>query len=545
MKRFLLMSLFFLALLLRTAGLSSHPSGFTPDEASFGYDAYSILKTGRDQWGNILPLDLKSFGDHKMPLYTYLAIPSVAIFGLNEFAVRLPNAILGTLAVLVTYLLVLEWRKNETEALVSAFMLSISPWHIPMSRGAFEANLTTFLLPLSILFFFKGLKNSKYFVLSSLFASLNLFTYHSARLVTPLIFVFLIVSNWKKIKFDLNLKISALFILIFLAIVFYSYLIGAGSRVSSAGIISITDQVGNDRYGATLVGLLDWVARIFNNKLTFFVKMFVRNYLEYLSPQFFFTQGPGEYTYGMIPGIGVLYLIEGAFLIGFMWFLFSGRLKNANWLIAWILLAPIPAALALGPGYAANRAVVMIPALTIASALGAVNLLEKFKRKKLLVFFTFGLWTALFAFFLEDYFVQQRSKGSGEMIYGMAEVVHYISENEKNYSQIIISKKISEPHIFVAFYTKMDPKTYQLCSKNWDYETGGHKWVDQMPLYSLGKYSFRHIDWKVDLRLPGVLLVGTPEEFPKDVEVTKKVLYPNNKEAYWIVASGGEMFAAR
>src|SRR3989344_1954701 len=144
-----------LAFFLRFFLLSVIPVGFNPDEASFVYDAYSILKTGKDQWGHSWPLVLESFGDFKSPLYTYLTIPSVALFDLTKFAVRFPNALLGTAAIYITYLLVVELEKNSKNnnspitihhslAAIAAFLLAISPWHIMMSRCAFEANLTTF-----------------------------------------------------------------------------------------------------------------------------------------------------------------------------------------------------------------------------------------------------------------------------------------------------------------------------------------------------------------------------------------------------------------
>src|SRR5258708_9221026 len=113
MRKWLIVGIVLLGFLLRTLSISDHPVGFTPDEASFGYDAYSILKTGKDQWGHSFPLVLKSFGDDKLPLYSYLDIPFVAALGLNETAVRLPNVILGTLAIIVTFFLVKELFKKD------------------------------------------------------------------------------------------------------------------------------------------------------------------------------------------------------------------------------------------------------------------------------------------------------------------------------------------------------------------------------------------------------------------------------------------------
>ncbi len=106
-KKYLLLILIVaLALFLRLIYLGHFPAGFAADEAAQAYDAYSLIHTGRDAWGISWPIaSFRSFADYKAPLQTYLLIPSVAIFGLNEFATRLPSAIAGTRAVLVTYVL--------------------------------------------------------------------------------------------------------------------------------------------------------------------------------------------------------------------------------------------------------------------------------------------------------------------------------------------------------------------------------------------------------------------------------------------------------
>ena len=147
MKKWALAGIIILGFILRVVALNRFPVGFTPDEASFGYDAYSLLQTGKDQWGNTFPVVLKSFGDFKAPLYSYLAVPFVALLGLTKEAVRLPNVLVGIGAILVTYLVVKKLT-DEKIGLMAAFLLAISSWHIMMSRGAFEANLTTFFIPL-------------------------------------------------------------------------------------------------------------------------------------------------------------------------------------------------------------------------------------------------------------------------------------------------------------------------------------------------------------------------------------------------------------
>src|SRR3990167_4744464 len=103
--KILLILIIILAALTRVLFLGQFPNGFTGDEAQQGYSAYSILKTGRDEWGELLPIFPRGFGDFKPQLYTYLAIPSIAIFGLTIEAVLLPAALAGILALLVLYFL--------------------------------------------------------------------------------------------------------------------------------------------------------------------------------------------------------------------------------------------------------------------------------------------------------------------------------------------------------------------------------------------------------------------------------------------------------
>lgn len=168
MHRFVLGLIILLALLLRIIGISLHPPGFTPDEASFGYDAYSLLKTAKDQWGEPWPITSRSFGDFKLPLYTYLTIPSVTVFDFNEFAVRLPNALFDTLSILVTYLLANRLFGSTRIGILASLLLAISPRHISLSRGAFEASLTTFFMPLGVFAFLKEVKKPRWILISAL-----------------------------------------------------------------------------------------------------------------------------------------------------------------------------------------------------------------------------------------------------------------------------------------------------------------------------------------------------------------------------------------
>ena len=126
MTKYLIYLILALAFFLRFYRLDSNPSSLYWEEAALGYDAYSILKTGKDFHGNFLPLvAFESFGDYKPSLYFYAAVPSIAIFGLNEFAVRFPSALFGTLTVLLVYFLGLKirnWKLGITAALLASHL---------------------------------------------------------------------------------------------------------------------------------------------------------------------------------------------------------------------------------------------------------------------------------------------------------------------------------------------------------------------------------------------------------------------------------------
>lgn len=559
-KRYFLLGIVLLAFLLRAIGLSDYPVGFTADEASFGYDAYSILKTGKDQWGQSFPLAFRSFGDFKLPLYTYLAIPSVAIFGLNEFAVRFPSAIFGTLAVLFTYKMVaVVFRRNI--ALLAALLLAISSWHISLSRGAFEANLTSFFIPLGIWAFYRGLVKPKWMVVAALSFGINLFTYHSARFFTPLVVFGLILVEKKRLLVKDSLKNvlrkhkrSIIVFLFFLTLAAYTMFLGAGARGLDVAIFNPTDNwkaVSEQRYEAVLLGLPDFVSRLFSNKVTYTVRLFVNNLLTYLSPAFLFLQGAGEATYGMLPGTGVLYLVEIVFIVSALISFIRKPDKRIKFFLILILIGFLPASLSKGSGYAANRAAVVMPAIQVISAYGIFVLLDWFKKNRFFflsqkVFWTIiaGLLFTSLAFFSERYIYHSPGASSSAMSYGWKEAINFTKEIESNYGEIIISRAFSEPQIFVAFYSETDPKIVQRNSKDWlRYQEKGLPFIDQLGEWHLGKYSFRDINFSVDQKLPSRLIIGRPSDFPEDITTLKTIYYPNSEAAILIVDPGAREYA--
>jgi len=140
----LLVLILLLAAFLRLWNLAHYPSGLNADEAAIGYNAYSLLETGKDEHGDPWPIHFKSFGDYKPGLYFYLVLPLVKLLGLNIWAVRLPAALLGILSVLLIMLLTKEIFREKFLAnrfsLWAGFLLSL-PGHFSLASTFYPRRL--------------------------------------------------------------------------------------------------------------------------------------------------------------------------------------------------------------------------------------------------------------------------------------------------------------------------------------------------------------------------------------------------------------------
>ena len=158
MKKYILLFLILiLATVLRVWNITSSPSGLNADEAALSYNAYSLMLTGRDEHGHPWPVNLESFGDFKPAGYAYILIPFIKVFGLTEFAVRLPSIILSTCVLEFTY-----WFENLRVNTIHYFppYLSIS-LGISIFPRSLEVNVSTTLMVLGMWLLVKWLKNPK------------------------------------------------------------------------------------------------------------------------------------------------------------------------------------------------------------------------------------------------------------------------------------------------------------------------------------------------------------------------------------------------
>src|SRR3989344_6035367 len=241
---FLLFAIFAVALFLHVYRLGEFPVGFHIDEASLGYNGYSLLQTGKDDNGNFLPLYVDMFGDNRPSGYHYLTTLPIKFLGLTEFATRLPGALFGSLSVFAIFFFVLVIFQNKKIGLASALLVAIAPWHFVLSRASAEAIVALFFILIGFGLFFLSLKKQKisYLLLGVLLMSASFFFYHTPRVFVPgLFFLFILVFIKTIIKSSKGYKIALLtcfFLLSILAAFLVFGLTGGTGRYSQVNIFS-------------------------------------------------------------------------------------------------------------------------------------------------------------------------------------------------------------------------------------------------------------------------------------------------------------------
>jgi 4-amino-4-deoxy-L-arabinose transferase-like glycosyltransferase len=473
----ILLLILLLAGFLRFYRLGSNPPAITWDEAAWGYNAYSLGATGRDEFGRLLPLNyLESFGDFKPPVYVYLTILPVKIFGLNEFNTRFAAAFFGTLTVLLTYFLVKELFQNShllptggqgvtRNALTTSFLLAISPWHIMLSRAAFEANVATFFLVAGVTFFLMAVnRHGWWLVLSALSFILSLQTFNTGRIVAPLLVLGLVVglrhSLWKIRKWAAISGVLGILLLTPLI----SFYISPQARLrfkevnifSDPGIVTLANQeIAND-------GNV-WWSKIIHNRRWGYAREYLRHYFDHFNPVFLFIKGDGNPKFS-IQDVGELYLWELPFLIIGILFLIKQK-KGFWWLIFyWLLVGIIPAATARETPHAL-RIETTLPTWQIITAVGVTAFLQYIKRYKRFVSYGLrvtgcGLLFLNFVYFQHNYWFHYPVQYSGEWQYGYKDAISFVRSVENDYGQVWFTDELGRPYIYFLYYLKINPKDF-------------------------------------------------------------------------------------
>jgi len=539
-SKIILLIIIALAFFLRFYRLNDYPA-LNADEAAIGYNAYSLIQTGRDEHGNPWPIHFQSFNDFKPGLYFYLVIPFVKALGLNEWAVRIPGALLGVGTVLVIYFLVKEIFKDRSLALVSAFFLAVSPWHLHFSRGGWEVNTATFLITLGVWLFIRGLRNSRYFIGSVLSFALSLYAYHAARIVVPLLGIGLVAVYFKSLKNNLKpVLVAGVMGLLVLFPLARDFTRGAVvSRAAGVGLFADPGPLAriNEQRGEHL-NFQALGAKILHNKGVNYGLAFVQNWAEHFWGEFLFISGD-DIQRNKVPETGQMYLLGFLFVIAGLVFIVK-RPKGWTPILIWLVVAPAAAALTFQSPHALRAQNMVIP-LTIVSAYGLVSLLDFLrriiKRKVVLNIIFVGFLTVIglgFARYLHMYWVHMAKEYPFSSQYGLKELVSYVQKNQDKYQKIVVTDRYDQPYVMFLFYLKYPPQDFQNEHRLTPRDKFGFSTVREFDKYVFVPVS----DWdKIRTDYPNSLIAGTDEEIPNEANVIQRIYGTNGYLYFELVAN--------
>lgn len=535
-----------IAAFLRFYQLGVNPPSLTWDEVAWGYNAYSIGVDGRDEFGRLLPYDyLESFGDFKPPMYAYLSVIPVKIFGLNEFATRFASAFFVTLTVLITYFLVKalfslnpKQTQNSKNSLgignwelgipiVATIFLAISPWHIMLSRAAFEANVATFFLVFGVTSFLYWIKEKNTFLIFSVLSfAFSLYTFNSARVVAPLLVSMLVAGFWKTLWQRKNAVIVAGIIGFLLVAPLVPFLLSpqAGLRYKEVNIFSdpqivekANQQITNDNNV--------WWSKIIHNRRVGYGLSYLQHYLDNFSPDFLFIKGDGNPKFST-QEVGQMYIWSLPFFILGVLFLFKKR-EGYWWIVpAWLLLGIVPAAVARETPHAL-RTEGTLPTFQILEAYGFIGTLFFLKehfRRKILTFTCaiFGIIYMLnFVYFLHGYYVHYAWKWSGEWQYGYKDSITFVKDNEQQFDKIFVTDSLGRPYVYYLFYLHISPETFR---NNVKVERDAFGFVK---VKEVGKFSFESNISGSKLKGEKVLYISDMKNIPQKAKVLKTFYLKN------------------
>jgi len=439
--------------IVRIYRLGQAPAGFFCDEAATGYNAYQLLKSGKDEFGRPWPIFFESFGIWRAPIPFYATIPAVWVFGLSEFSSRLPSAIIGSLTIIAIFFLAYELTASSLVALASALFLAISPWHIQFSRYA-EANAYwPFFLTLSIVVFLRSLrtKNNTLIAIACGLFGLSLYTYFPAYLLSPLFLALLtcvFLPNIWHIKKGLMIGLIVFFVIAFPLL---------------AGI----------RSGATTARLTMTSSSAKDKTLQTVAKAALVTYRDHFMPDFLFLAGDIGYrshfiTRYSVRGMGQLYLWQFPLILVGLWMAAKKNPKLFKVSILWLLLYPVGSSVvpfADGGGPFATRSIMGVIPFQILCALGLFSIATWIKQKGAQLVFVCICACVMFvsvSWYTHQYFMvyPRYSSDFWGWQYGARETMMYFLAHSRQYDELYLTDAFNSPNSFITFY---DPENH--CSR--------------------------------------------------------------------------------
>lgn len=534
-RNIILILVILLAAFLRFFKLSEIPITLNHDEISQLYDGASIIQTKKDIYGNFLPLVFPSTGDFKIGYYTYLSTISYLLFGGREVAIRIPVAFFGTLSVLGVFLFIKALTKNWTIAVLSAFLVALTPSEIFYSRKSFESIMGVCFVFFGFYFLLKNLEAGKRkwgFIAVLLFA-LAMYIYTSYAVVVPLLLILFFIFFKNKI-IEQRKNLIVLFITLAISLIPLFYINFTNPNVRFRGV---TVFIGQDPNLGRLISLTG------NSAKSYFDFIFIK-YLNQLDPTYLFINGLGLTNQGLYD-LGPLLLWQlPLFLLGIMFIIKNKNYTNqGKFLLAAALAAMIPSAITF-EDYSPHRAILAFAIMSIISGFGLywlINIISSYIKNSRIKILIFGILLASlvvnFIYAARIYIVSYPFEKSEKMQYPFKQVILYAWSQINNFDSIVFDPQFGEinPIIgvgvpyYIGYYGNIPAGEFQKKYK-----------LGIKPREVLfDKFSIRQVIWGEDHDLKNTLLVASPWSIPLDQikpdMILKRFNFYNGSPAFYAI----------
>lgn len=497
-KRFIpLLIILLLGLAVFFVKLSTIPKGLYIDETLPGYSAYSILKTGKDEYGKPYPLVFRFYGSYNPPLYIYSVVVSEMAFGVNAFSVRAPSALFGLLSVIPLYFLIYELQiKNIRKVqLLTSLLFVITPWIVLHSRVGYEVSLGFLLLSSGVYFLYRSLQSGKYLAVSMLFLSASTYAAYAERFVVPLLLIGFVLIYKKTLLTNANKKhIIVALILGFVTQIPNLYLLTTPSFFPKQDLIS--QGIIHAQADKLALFVPYPVAYILS-----FLRETLAQYSTYFSPESLFFK-PDPDLQRSIPFLSVFYtwcIIP--FVGGVYWLYKNYKTKSAQFIFLLLVVSPIPAALTKDP-FSTHRALPHLLPIILTIAVGFELLISKFGKKAIaltILCLTFSLFTLWRSYFVLLPFLRAPYWG-----YGLSEVATFIKDHPNEH--ITFDESRQHPvYSQLLFYLQFDPTSFQSIIPQ-NIRDDYYENPSFNPHFSFGNVDIRSINWEHDAYTPQVII---------------------------------------
>lgn len=444
-NKFIILEITFLIIgfLVRLLSIQYIPNGLNVDEASAGYEGFSILNYGIDRHGNHFPVFLESWGGGQNALLSYLMIPFIKLFGLSVLAIRLPMAIIGCIS-LVLWFGILRKISNEKIARIGLIFFAICPWHIMKSRWGLESNLfpDIILLFSFILIIALQQKNKFLFYLSFAVAGLSAYAYGTSYFFLPIFIIGLMIVLLRKKEIKI---VDAILGTLIVGIV--------SAPIIICVIINKFDlnQINLPFMTIPKLNIMRYenISSIFSGN---FLINSINNFID--SVKIVVNQND-NLPWNALDISGITYKTSLIFTIIGIFVSFKNKEKIRYnyifniWLIVSILLMVV-----CDPNI--NRInIVWIPIIYY-TILGISYIVTKIKDIESIIFISYII---LFMIFMYEYFNQDYSEYF-TFNTSMEQTINYINEINSDNKNVYISNSIKEPYIYCLFYNKYDTNNF-------------------------------------------------------------------------------------